>query len=1378
MENNFSYDKNRDAYATINGFVYQVNLSIYEWITISDNEYLALEAGEDIDKIILDIQNDTLVRELGQAKYRGNNITINTNSFLESIFNFYNHKKENPSIKLIFRFITNAEFGLEKNPSFKNTPALSIWVDSQTKKFGEVKENIDTLKNIILKSTKPDKLKEDNWNNWKERLKKMSLVEWHNFIKDFKFAQDSKNNEDLKQTIINCLASYSSPNAEKLYYFLFAFVFNHLTQKERDILNKKELDKKIENELSSLSKAGISSLNEEILLLRNQVFNQLIRIENKQNLALEKIDGLDRKLDKLDEKFELVLSASPQKNKKEPLYITEAEPIFDISLSNRKLTEVIFPLLQQGDVILILGPSIILDETSPFLMDKIIEKYMNDKNIPAFNYGSNIQKFVDILFSDSNYRRPDFNKYITNYISKLPIPVVYQRLKNINWKQIITTNFDTLLEQSFDINSESGKKFKIVFDERERGYETSSKEIKLIKLNGCASRMDEYPYRISEKDLDKVKKYYKKVFNDLGNNVSTSILILAIGFSDGDKSAQYLFEMIEKINYRNGKSIYLIDSQIDDMKNRFYKSQNIAVIKGTSLDFFDTYLEWLKTSPLRTERSYVHKKGTPINITKYLNNLKNTIVPFDRDKTKSDENNKEAQHFFTGEEPTFDIIIKNYDVIRHKKLNETKNIIVSKMDNQENEVTIFLLSGSYGCGKSTFTYRLIYQLISLESKYFIAFEAKDIDKINSNSLSELDKLFSLLEGEYIILFVDGIEQDSVFKNVFKLQNLLQTDERFLNYKITIIASIRENILEKLNNDLYTSKFTTIEIGTPFSTGEAKELINKLENYNLLEIADNYEKEKLITKICNDYEGNILVALLSLINGVGHGRIIKHAYEQLNETPDLQISFKFISLLYRYNITMPASLLRNLVNKDWGDFTNDIIKKDGKGIIIQDISKTAQGSEPDLYFKTKHPIISDSLIKSIYKKEENKWDDYKKIFRVIKENYANSRMVIDLLKALKNNKEFDDGRINDLFDLCEGEFCENEHYVLHYAMNLQLRNGILNLKKAERIIIDVESRRRDLFKRNDRLIHRRAFICYDLAKSYLDASNYRDAVHYYGEAQELFEYKKRLDPYSSFSYIEYIKMSIWAIKNNLVSESEQIEKKIIIEELFDEAENVTIGDIEKIKVLEIEYQREFHVSDTDSYLNKLEIYYENDIINRPYHLANKYFYYIKKNNLEAVDACIEELELYSNKAIIARILFKHYGRNLHKNSFRTKFSDLLSRNHTMLAKDELRYHFFKSISHAYDKSFSYAKDELREIRKIFGNRLNHKDYQYWREENGENTIHKGRTMEIYGKKMIKVISLQKIFPVENWKSSHVLDSMYQVNLKFSTSGIIASILEDK
>ena len=57
MHNWYIENNNRDAWATIKGFAYQIDVTIWEWLSLSDNEYLLLENAEDIDRITDKLDN-------------------------------------------------------------------------------------------------------------------------------------------------------------------------------------------------------------------------------------------------------------------------------------------------------------------------------------------------------------------------------------------------------------------------------------------------------------------------------------------------------------------------------------------------------------------------------------------------------------------------------------------------------------------------------------------------------------------------------------------------------------------------------------------------------------------------------------------------------------------------------------------------------------------------------------------------------------------------------------------------------------------------------------------------------------------------------------------------------------------------------------------------------------------------------------------------------------------------------------------------------------------------------------------------------------------------------------------------------------------------
>ena len=125
----FEEIKNRDAWSTIRGFVYQVNITILRWLELNDNEILELEKGEDIDIVNRDLQKHEFSRELEQVKFRQSNITLNQDIVLEILLNFFTHRLNNPTKKVIFRFVTNASFGIERPALFLNGKGgIEVWM--------------------------------------------------------------------------------------------------------------------------------------------------------------------------------------------------------------------------------------------------------------------------------------------------------------------------------------------------------------------------------------------------------------------------------------------------------------------------------------------------------------------------------------------------------------------------------------------------------------------------------------------------------------------------------------------------------------------------------------------------------------------------------------------------------------------------------------------------------------------------------------------------------------------------------------------------------------------------------------------------------------------------------------------------------------------------------------------------------------------------------------------------------------------------------------------------------------------------------------------------------------------------------------------------
>src|SRR5271167_3002598 len=97
--------RNRDAHATFAGFVFQVNVTILDWLELVPGQHLELEAGEDIDLIqeaaALGLNDLSRLQQVKQLRKK--RLTLRSDDALEAIANFCEHRRSKPGQNQEFR---------------------------------------------------------------------------------------------------------------------------------------------------------------------------------------------------------------------------------------------------------------------------------------------------------------------------------------------------------------------------------------------------------------------------------------------------------------------------------------------------------------------------------------------------------------------------------------------------------------------------------------------------------------------------------------------------------------------------------------------------------------------------------------------------------------------------------------------------------------------------------------------------------------------------------------------------------------------------------------------------------------------------------------------------------------------------------------------------------------------------------------------------------------------------------------------------------------------------------------------------------------------------------------------------------------------------
>ncbi|QJB38785.1 SIR2 family protein [Chitinophaga oryzae] len=1046
------------------------------------------------------------------------------------------------------------------------------------------------------------------------------------------------------------------------------------------------------------------------------------------------------------------------------------EHILDIANQQDQLFA-LFKKLQESNTILLLGAGASVTEKK-YLSNEVIQYYQaeigKDLNEP------DVTKFVDLLSADDTFSRKHFDSFVSGLLKKLKVTEAHKILASIPWREIITTNYDLLVEQAYDeISGSSQKIYDLLTIRNAKQYNRriSNTEVKYIKLNGCMADMGLYPFAFSTEDFNKLKPFYKLVLNDL-KNLSADIAFLSMGYSYKDKFGTDLLAKFDSYNYREKKWMYNVDPYPNEAALSYFTQNKVCIIKCTFQEFFLKYREWeshhqetlVKKRGLSITNSQDHYITLPAKLLLNIDGIVRQLNTHTKDMFVKDA------EFYKGEEPTYNLITRDVDVIKRKQIDDCLEQIKSTINkNHATFLPLFFITGEFGIGKSTFALRLIYEFQKQESFDTIAFEILDFNKVKKDHLKEL---IELCKAKTYILYCDEVEIESHYKSLLELQRELSI-EQFQDCSIFFVVPIRENILEKYKLSRTVPRAYQLKINGQLVTSEIDDLVTKLNNANLITFRDALEKRQLITKIENEYDSDSFIMLMELITSGRHEADLIQSYNEL--TKDTQKAFLYTALLHRHKLLMPANWLKQNISMSWDDFTEKVIKAEGKGLLIQVENKNSYGVNPSLFFRTKHPLIAEKLVERFLPNKDKQYEFYDRMLKTIEPGQTNSYLANDLLKSFVRNESYNDYQIDKLYDAAYTRLSDDPYFLLNFATNLQRRKNEADLKRALELLVYAESK---LEWRNHRFIHRRGVISFELAKMCFEDGDMSYATFYINEAKELFEAKQLLDPFSSYSYVDYIKMLIWKLQVLDFDESDKMLILIQIEELLEIAyKTVTYGldRIDKIKSIYSAHLEEvLSNSDYKEYLDSLY----SDFHLKPYACILLYNYHLKKNQQEECERYLNELEYYQENFEVVKFLFKYYGNMLHIPNIRIKFLRLSSTNPGLEKENPLRFNYFNFIAETYNHHFHEGKGYLNNIQSKFFN-LNPEFRLTWNDPDGAPLLFEAKIVRNHGEKYkaIKISSIQQTIKlVKGDYKNYNPGDFVRVKINFFLYGLMAEILD--
>lgn len=457
------------------------------------------------------------------------------------------------------------------------------------------------------------------------------------------------------------------------------------------------------------------------------------------------------------------------------------------------------------------------------------------------------------------------------------------------WKTLYTTNYDSLIEQSYALHRQPINVYTNNFDFQ---MHNKSDPLKLFKVHGTIEKdvVDGSPSRIivTDQDYDKTNDYREHIWSRFKDDISTSHVVV-IGYSLADPHIKETIESVTKINALSGiGKVTLLLYTNDNDRAVLYEMRGVRVCFG-GIDEF--------TAALAKKTSFSRAETDDILDDSFKDAAELRPVTIEVNHQLLGEPNAGAM--FNGWPASF----KDID----SGLTFERDIVESSVSSIINENRLFcLVIGASGVGKTTASRQIT---LSLRSKGYQAWEHKADLNLDVPAWLTVAKGLKTA-GRKACLMID--EAHSHLNSINELVDRLIANE--INSLIIICASarnlwnprIKSPNIYKHGMELSLSRLSHNEIDRLLTLVDRTSEFEKLTESTFSGFS-RLEKRRRLTDIC---EADMFVCLKNIFASEKFDDIILREYAALPE--ELQNIYKLVAAMENSGIRVHRQLVIRLL----------------------------------------------------------------------------------------------------------------------------------------------------------------------------------------------------------------------------------------------------------------------------------------------------------------------------------------------------------------------------------------------------------------------------------------------------------------------------------
>ena len=740
--------------------------------------------------------------------------------------------------------------------------------------------------------------------------------------------------------------------------------------------------------------------------------------------------------------------------------------------------------IQSGRAVLFLGAGAsvgakssteVAAPTSPELARMIAERFLGGQHTDdPLSVVAELAESEADLFTVQEFIRSKFKDI-------RPAPFHFL-LPTFKWAGIATTNFDLVIEQTYEQCAYRSQDLVPIIKNGDRVEERlrTLRSLMFLKLHGCITRTSDasIPLILSTDQYITHMSGRSRVFDHL-KTLSYENTIIFVGHSLQDLDIR---QMLLDLSEKDGRPRYFtVTPQATGPQKRFWESKTISCLEGTFEDFLTSLdkeltsvFRGITTSPIVpdlpiSERFVVRNPGLSLACSEFLEN----DVEYVRSGLPTDS--LDPKMFYRGVNPRWAAVESELDVRR-----DVGDTILSEAVLEEDTSPTFrfyAIKGHAGSGKSVLLQRVAWEAANTYGRLCLYMQPHG--RLSFDALAELSRVID----ERIYLFIDDVADLAP-----QALNLVEKARRS-SLQLTVFAAERINEWNMSCDDL--DPYLNDEFQVKYlSSKEIDLLLTLLEKHRALFRLDGLPYEGRRQAFVERAGRQLLVALHEATLGKPFEDIIEDEFAEI--TPELAKSIYLgVCFLNRYDVPVRAGIINRIYGIRFTEFQKRFFQPLESLIFTRYDNRTR-----DFVYVTRHSHIAEIVVDKALSDARANLDMHLQMIGSMNIDYDADRTAFRrLVRGRSLQDQFPDHQmVNAIYNAAYQNF-GTEPYLLHQEAVYEMNRLGGNLQK----VADLLNGARALAPYNSTITHSLAEL---QLKRYDDAMSPLEAEHFLREAEKL------------------------------------------------------------------------------------------------------------------------------------------------------------------------------------------------------------------------------------------------------------------------------------